>query len=114
MALRQALQPLRALVRALAWIPPATSTSTHRDVAEIGASGFRTDRTELESTKKTHPRPALSDLKPGTLVIDFSTIAAPATSRRLAATLTERQVAYIDSPVTGAPKAPGPAPQGLS
>ena len=43
---------------------------------------------------------ALAELKAGTLVIDFSTI-APATSRALAARLAERQVAYVDAPVTG-------------
>jgi pyrroline-5-carboxylate reductase len=39
-------------------------------------------------------------LAPGTLVIDFSTI-APASSSALAAELAARQVAYIDAPVTG-------------
>ncbi|KEF40758.1 MAG: tartronate semialdehyde reductase [Cyanobium sp. CACIAM 14] len=43
---------------------------------------------------------ALAGLAPGTLVIDFSTI-APASSRRLAAALAERGVAYLDAPVTG-------------
>jgi 3-hydroxyisobutyrate dehydrogenase-like beta-hydroxyacid dehydrogenase len=43
---------------------------------------------------------ALAGLAPGSLVIDFSTI-APASSRRLAARLAERGVAYLDAPVTG-------------
>ena len=43
---------------------------------------------------------ALPNLRPGALVIDFSTI-APATSRALATRLAERGVAYIDAPVTG-------------
>lgn len=36
----------------------------------------------------------------GSLVIDFSTI-APATSRAVAARLSERSIAYLDAPVTG-------------
>ena len=43
---------------------------------------------------------ALVGLARGALVIDFSTI-APETSRRLAAALAERGVAYLDAPVTG-------------
>ena len=43
---------------------------------------------------------ALQQLRPGSLVIDFSTI-APATSQTVAAQLAERQVAYLDAPVTG-------------
>jgi 3-hydroxyisobutyrate dehydrogenase-like beta-hydroxyacid dehydrogenase len=39
-------------------------------------------------------------LAPGTLVIDFSTI-APSTSQALAAALAGRQVRYLDAPVTG-------------
>ena len=76
------------------------SEAARQGVVEIGASGFRTDRTELEITENKHPLPALPQLKPGTLVIDFSTI-APATSRALAAELAARDVAYIDAPVTG-------------
>jgi 3-hydroxyisobutyrate dehydrogenase-like beta-hydroxyacid dehydrogenase len=43
---------------------------------------------------------AVAGLRPGSLVIDCSTI-GPATSRRLAAALAERQIRYIDAPVTG-------------
>jgi 3-hydroxyisobutyrate dehydrogenase-like beta-hydroxyacid dehydrogenase len=43
---------------------------------------------------------ALHGLRPGSLVIDCSTI-SPATSRRLAIALGERQIRYIDAPVTG-------------
>ena len=43
---------------------------------------------------------AAAGLRPGSLVIDCSTI-GPATSRRLAAALAERQIGYIDAPVTG-------------
>jgi 3-hydroxyisobutyrate dehydrogenase-like beta-hydroxyacid dehydrogenase len=43
---------------------------------------------------------AIEGLRPGALVIDCSTI-SPATSRRLAAALAERNVHYIDAPVTG-------------
>ena len=43
---------------------------------------------------------AAAGLRPDSLVIDCSTI-GPATSRRLAAALAERQIRYIDAPVTG-------------
>jgi 3-hydroxyisobutyrate dehydrogenase-like beta-hydroxyacid dehydrogenase len=43
---------------------------------------------------------ALAGLAPGSLVIDFSTI-APESSRRVAAALAERGVTYLDAPVTG-------------
>ena len=46
------------------------------------------------------PQGAAARLRPGSLVIDFSTI-APATSQALAARLGERGVAYLDAPVTG-------------
>ena len=47
-----------------------------------------------------HTEAAVAGLRPGSLVIDCSTI-GPATSRRLAAALAERQIRYIDAPVTG-------------
>ena len=43
---------------------------------------------------------AIHGLRPGSLVIDCSTI-SPATSRRLAAALAERAIRYLDAPVTG-------------
>jgi len=43
---------------------------------------------------------ALAGLAPGSLVVDFSTI-APGTSRAMAAALAGRGVAYLDAPVTG-------------
>ena len=43
---------------------------------------------------------ALAGLAPGSLVVDFSTI-APASSRAMADALAERGVAYLDAPVTG-------------
>ena len=46
------------------------------------------------------PDAAIGGLAPGSLVIDFSTI-APATSEELAARLLEQGVAYLDAPVTG-------------
>jgi 3-hydroxyisobutyrate dehydrogenase-like beta-hydroxyacid dehydrogenase len=46
------------------------------------------------------PDAALAALEPGSLVIDFSTI-APATSQALAVQLAQRGVTYIDAPVTG-------------
>jgi len=44
--------------------------------------------------------PAASALAPGALVIDFSTI-EPARTARLAARLAERDIAWLDAPVTG-------------
>jgi len=46
------------------------------------------------------PDSASGGLAPGSLVIDFSTI-APASSEELAARLRERGVSYLDAPVTG-------------
>lgn len=46
------------------------------------------------------PDAAIGALAPGSLVIDFSTI-APASSEELAARLGTRGVAYLDAPVTG-------------
>lgn len=43
---------------------------------------------------------ASNKLKPGSIVIDFSTI-APETSERLAANLAELDIDYLDAPVTG-------------
>ncbi len=43
---------------------------------------------------------AIAELAPGSLVIDFSTI-APATSEALAQRLADHGVAYLDAPVTG-------------
>ncbi len=43
---------------------------------------------------------ALTGLVPGSLVVDFSTI-APESSRRMAAALSANGVAYMDAPVTG-------------
>ena len=54
---------------------------------------FHTDCTEFQ-------RAAIHGLRPGSLVIDCSTI-APTTSRHLAAALAEREIHYIDAPVTG-------------
>ena len=54
---------------------------------------FRTGCTDLGTA-------AIDALPPGALVIDCSTI-APTASRRLAATLAERGIHYIDAPVTG-------------
>ena len=43
---------------------------------------------------------AIAGLKPGSLVIDFSTI-SPATSQSMATALQRIDVAYLDAPVTG-------------
>jgi 3-hydroxyisobutyrate dehydrogenase-like beta-hydroxyacid dehydrogenase len=46
------------------------------------------------------PEGVVAGAAPGTLVVDFSTI-APATSEALAATLAEHGLTYLDAPVTG-------------
>ncbi|MBM5807487.1 MAG: NAD(P)-dependent oxidoreductase [Cyanobacteria bacterium M_surface_10_m2_179] len=56
-------------------------------------SGFCTDRTEPQTA-------ARHGLRPGSLVIDCSTI-SPATSRRVAAALAQQGIRYVDAPVTG-------------
>ena len=61
--------------------------------AEATLLDFCTNCTDLRAA-------ALHGLSPGSLVIDCSTI-APATSRRLAAALAEKQIHYLDAPVTG-------------
>lgn len=43
---------------------------------------------------------ALSALRPGSIYIDSSTV-SPALSRKIAAACTERQIAFLDAPVTG-------------
>lgn len=43
---------------------------------------------------------ALSGLRPGSIYVDSSTV-APALTRRIAAACTERNVQYLDAPVTG-------------
>ena len=67
--------------------PPAGQGAKHLPLE------FRTDCIEFKGA-------AIHGLSPGALVIDCSTI-APATSRRLAAALAEREIHYIDAPVTG-------------
>jgi len=54
------------------------------------------------------PNGALEGLKPGTVLIDMSTV-SPATSRKLAAAVTTRQAEFMDAPVVGSK---GPATDG--
>jgi 3-hydroxyisobutyrate dehydrogenase-like beta-hydroxyacid dehydrogenase len=58
------------------------------------------DDAAVRSVLLEGPDCAGGGLEPGSLVIDFSTI-APATSEELAARLAEQGVAYLDAPVTG-------------
>ena len=58
------------------------------------------DDAAVRSVLVEGPDSACGGLAPGSLVIDFSTI-APATSEGLAARLAEQGVAYLDAPVTG-------------
>jgi len=48
------------------------------------------------------PNGVIHGARPGTLVIDFSTI-APQATKRIAAALAERDVAMLDAPVSGGP-----------
>jgi len=48
------------------------------------------------------PRGVAAGARPGTLVIDMSTI-SPTASQRFAARLAERDVAFVDAPVSGGP-----------
>jgi 3-hydroxyisobutyrate dehydrogenase-like beta-hydroxyacid dehydrogenase len=54
----------------------------------------------LLGTGSSDATAAIRGLKPGSLVIDFSTI-SPATSQAMASALQHGDVAYIDAPVTG-------------
>ena len=58
------------------------------------------DDAAVRSVLLEGPDAAIGGLAPGSLVIDFSTI-APATSEELAVHLAKREVSYIDAPVTG-------------
>jgi len=57
-------------------------------------------RDVLLGTGRSTATAAIRGLKPGSLVIDFSTI-SPASSQAMATTLGHSDVAYIDAPVTG-------------
>lgn len=48
------------------------------------------------------PGGVIHGARPGTIVIDFSTI-SPQATRRIAASLAERQIAMLDAPVSGGP-----------
>jgi 3-hydroxyisobutyrate dehydrogenase-like beta-hydroxyacid dehydrogenase len=71
--------------------------------ALLGAPADPADASDAFHASGTPPRrtqAAIAALSPGSLVIDFSTI-APATARDLAAWLGRGGVAYLDAPVTG-------------
>jgi 3-hydroxyisobutyrate dehydrogenase-like beta-hydroxyacid dehydrogenase len=58
------------------------------------------DDAAVEAVLLEQPGAAIQGLRPGALVIDCSTI-APSSSSRLAARLAERDIGYLDAPVTG-------------
>jgi 3-hydroxyisobutyrate dehydrogenase-like beta-hydroxyacid dehydrogenase len=58
------------------------------------------DDAAVEAVLLEQPGAAIEGLRPGALVIDCSTI-APTSSCRLAARLAERNIGYLDAPVTG-------------
>ena len=58
------------------------------------------DDRALRAVLLEQPNAAIHGLRPGSLVIDSSTV-SPSTSVELAAALAQRGVAYLDAPVTG-------------
>jgi len=58
------------------------------------------DDTALRTVLLDHPQAAIQGLRPGSLVIDCSTV-SPDASIQLAAALAQRGVGYLDAPVTG-------------
>ncbi len=58
------------------------------------------DDTALRAVLVEQPNAAIHGLKPGSLVVDCSTV-SPSTSVELAAALAQRGVGYLDAPVTG-------------
>jgi 3-hydroxyisobutyrate dehydrogenase-like beta-hydroxyacid dehydrogenase/SAM-dependent methyltransferase len=86
--------PLRALGAASAANPAAAAQEA--DILCLCLS----DDAAVGSVLLEGPDAAIAGLAPGSLVVDFSTI-APATSEALAARLAKRGVAYLDAPVTG-------------
>jgi 3-hydroxyisobutyrate dehydrogenase-like beta-hydroxyacid dehydrogenase len=72
---------------------PEAGTNNHPGGEASPSRAFGTEGTD--ST-----RAAIHGLRPGSLVIDCSTI-NPSTSRRLAEALAKRKISYLDAPVTG-------------
>ena len=93
-------RPLLALGATAAASPAAAACA----VQSQGAGGVLclclSDDAAVAEVLLEGPQAAITGLAPGSLVIDFSTI-APATSEALARRLAERGVSYIDAPVTG-------------
>ena len=87
-------EPLRALGAATAGSPAAAARAAGLVCLCLS------DDAAVRAVLLEQAEAALEGLAPGSLVIDFSTI-APATSEALAARLAERGVAYLDAPVTG-------------
>ena len=58
------------------------------------------DDTALRAVLLEHPQAAIHGLRPGSLVIDCSTV-SPAASVAVATALAQRGVTYLDAPVTG-------------
>jgi 3-hydroxyisobutyrate dehydrogenase-like beta-hydroxyacid dehydrogenase/SAM-dependent methyltransferase len=87
-------EPLRAL-------GASTATSPAAAAREAGILCLcLSDDAAVRSVLLEGSDAAIGGLAPGSLVIDFSTI-APTTSEALAQQLAERGVAYLDAPVTG-------------
>jgi 3-hydroxyisobutyrate dehydrogenase-like beta-hydroxyacid dehydrogenase len=86
--------PLREAGAAVAGTPAEAAAGA--DLLLICVS----DDAAVEAVLFEQPGAAIEGLRPGALVVDCSTI-APASSCRLAARLAERDIGYLDAPVTG-------------
>ena len=89
-------EPLRAAGAKVAGSP--AEAASEAEVLLICVSDDRAAEAVLLDPEASEA--AIHGLRPGSLVIDCSTI-SPATSRRLAEALAERTIRYIDAPVTG-------------
>lgn len=79
----------------------ASAHSSQRDAAEGAAFvllSLPTPASLIESIQG--PNGILASAAPGTIVLDFSTV-APATAKEVAAACAARQVTFIDAPVSG-------------
>jgi len=82
------------------WAASPAEAAAHAGCLCLCLSDDAAVRAVLLGQDRSDPAAAINGLRPGSLVIDFSTI-SPATSKALAQQLGERGVAYLDAPVTG-------------
>ena len=87
-------EPLEQLGAARAKSPAAAAAD-----AEIGLAGV-SDTPDVESILLDPEVGAVATLKPGTLVVDCSSI-EPEATRRMARQLREKDIGFVDAPVSG-------------